>query len=168
MFTTCTCVSLPYSHTSGSGEDYNLTTVYTFTPDDTEIIVPITIFDDVVVEEDELLVLSLSTGLSPSIVSLNPDSANVTIRDNDGNENTCIHCSVSRESLYSGRGSRRFVLNHYSPHTEPTNRVAIRILVNFNTHTVWRDLRPRLEYTHCWIALGYDFLTHTDMLMRRL
>ena len=115
MFTTCTCVSLPYSHAPGSGEDYNLTTVYTFTPDDTEIIVPITIFDDVVVEGDEVLMLSLSTGLSPSIVSLNPDSASVTIRDNDGNENACIHCSVSRESLHSGRGSRRFVLNHYSP-----------------------------------------------------
>ena len=133
-------LSLTYIQcTSSSGEDYNLTTVYTFTPDDTEIIVPITIFDDVVVEGDEVLMLSLSTGLPSSIVSLNPGSASVTIRDNDGNENTCIHCSVSRESLYSGRGSRHFVLNHYiySPYTQPTNSVAIQILVNFNTtHSV--------------------------------
>jgi len=126
---------LSYSHGPGSGEDYNLTTVYTFTPDDTEIIVPITIFDDVVVEGDEVLVLSLSTGLSQTIVSLNPDSASITIRDNDGNENTCIHCSVSRDSLHSQRGIRCFVLNHYSPHTQSTNCVAIRILVKFNPHT---------------------------------
>ena len=107
-------LSLTYIQcTSSSGGDYNLTTVYTFIPDDTEIIVPIIIFDDGVVEGDEVLVLSLSTGLPSAIVSLNPDSASVTIRDNDGNENTCIHCSVSRESLHSWRGSRHFVLNHY-------------------------------------------------------